>query len=333
MDSVPIRMLWERDDPLAALQRRFQFSSAATAAAWVTTALQAIYAIEITSVDALVISAYNLLAWLSTAEQPLLAKCCMAIPLHERLVHIADLLAWLQAEGMPVSAPLTSTSGARQTIYAHCSLGVQHLLPGTLLNPSDSAQSTAAGTALAALHSALVRYPHAQALGAQPVQPLPAIIAADLEQLQRDLNDPTLEPISARIRQQLPRLAHAQLPVQLIHGDYRSANLLWRDDHIQAVLDFEEVRGGYRVSDLAWAAVHLATQFHDWGPLDATAQAAFLHSYSAHAPLSAVEQAWLPTLMAWHSLALLRAASHGQQACASRAALQQHVEHLPELND
>jgi homoserine kinase type II len=99
------------------------------------------------------------------------------------------------------------------------------------------------------------------------------------------------------------------LTTQLVHNDYRAANLLWHEGTLRAVLDFEELRPGHRVNDLAWAAVHLGTRFHNWGPVAPTVHATFGAGYASILPLSAAEQQWLPLLMRWHGLTLAAAAS------------------------
>jgi homoserine kinase type II len=100
--------------------------------------------------------------------------------------------------------------------------------------------------------------------------------------------------------------AASRLPVQLIHHDFRAANLIWDGEKIAAPLDFEELRWGYRVEDLAWAAVHLGTRFRNWGPVPEEVHALFLGTYRAEMALTADEDAWLPILRRWHGLDLAR---------------------------
>lgn len=51
---------------------------------------------------------------------------------------------------------------------------------------------------------------------------------------------------------------------QLVGNDFRSANILWADGRIAAVLDLEEAKYRRRIDDLAQAAVLLGTRYHDW---------------------------------------------------------------------
>lgn len=55
---------------------------------------------------------------------------------------------------------------------------------------------------------------------------------------------------------------------QLVHNEFRSANLLHDGTRITAVLDFEEVTYRPRVADLAKASVLLGTRYRDWSPTD-----------------------------------------------------------------
>lgn len=77
---------------------------------------------------------------------------------------------------------------------------------------------------------------------------------------------------------------------QLVHNDFRSANVLHDGTRITAVLDFDEVTYRSRVSDLAKATVLLGTRFHDWGPTSQLVREAFVGAYCGQAPLTNAEQ-------------------------------------------
>ena len=76
---------------------------------------------------------------------------------------------------------------------------------------------------------------------------------------------------------------------QLVHDDFRSANILHDGTSIAAVLDFEEVTYRTRVADLAKATVLLGTRYHDWGPTSQFVREAFVAAYSDQAPLTGAE--------------------------------------------
>jgi len=87
---------------------------------------------------------------------------------------------------------------------------------------------------------------------------------------------------------------------QLVSDDFRSANILWADGRISAVLDLEEVRYARRVDDLAKAAVLLGTRYHDWAPTPPDARDAFVAAYQAAHPLPAEELDELQGVIAKH---------------------------------
>lgn len=298
-------MLWERTDPYAALTKRFRFADPSAAVTWLTAALDRHYGLPVLGVERLTMSSYNLLAWLMTPQGGFLAKCCAYVPAHDRLLAAGELVGWLAQQGLPVAAPLTTQSGPVQVITDHLSLGVQPLMAGELLDPSDLRQAQAAGRTLAQLHQALATYPQAMAFSGQTTVPvLAASMATWAKQKLTAATNPKLLATYAALQSEVTHLPATELVPQLVHGDYRAANILWQNDHIAAVLDFEESRRGYRVNDLAWAAIHLGTRYHNWGPVSATVHEAFLGSYRAVQPLTATEEAWLPALLTWHSLAL-----------------------------
>lgn len=298
-------MLWESVDPAVALPKRFQFATAEAAAHWLLATVTRTYGIAVSAVERLTMSSYNLLAWLTTADGPLLAKCCAFVPAHQRLLNAGELVVWLGEMQLPVSAPLVATTGAVQVLCDHLSVGVQRIIPGDLLDPTHLEQAHAAGVTLARLHQALAAYPHAAEFTERmPVPTLLALIEEWIKQKAVTLATPDRMASMAHLLEQAKRLAPASLGTQLVHGDYRAANLLWQAGQLAAVLDFEEVRWGYRINDLAWATVHLGTRYHNWGLVAPEVHQAFLSSYAAVQPLTATEQAWLPLLITWHSINL-----------------------------
>ncbi len=310
MKPLQPTMLWESTDPQVALTKRFQFATTEAAQQWLSATMAHTYGITVTVVDRLVMSSYNLIAWLTTTAGPLLAKCCAFTAAHQRLQDSGELVHWLGQAGLPVSPPLVATTGAVQNRCDHLSVSVQRIIAGDLLDPTHAEQAHNAGVTLARLHQALASYP--QAARFAPPMPLPALPTAVAEQVTQKiaaLTDPALVDGSRRLLQQIPRLDTTPLSPQLVHGDYRAANVLWQVDSIAAVLDFEEVRWGYRVNDLAWATVHLGTRYHDWGPMARTVHQTFLRGYTAIEPLTVAEAAWLPLLLTWHTINLTNAAT------------------------
>lgn len=307
-------MLWEATDAAAALRRRFGFESAAAVETWLRREAASHYGIAVEEMERLAISSYNFLAWLRTDAGPLIAKCCGRAILHPRLVQVAELLVWLEGEGLPVAVPLLARAGVRQVMVDRRSLGLLRLVKGDLLDALQPAQARAAGATLARLHRALAAYPRAAELSgpaaAEPIRPEVSIRAwvaqKGLTAAQVEVVAGSLALLAQVEGNALEQLAGKALPAQLVHHDFRAANLLWNGEKIAAVLDFEELRWGYRVEDVAWAAVHLGTLFHDWGPVPQEVHDLFLNAYRAEMALTAEEEAWLPILLQWHGLDLAR---------------------------
>lgn len=80
---------------------------------------------------------------------------------------------------------------------------------------------------------------------------------------------------------------------QLVHNDFRSANILHDGTSITAVLDFDEVTCRTRAADLAKAAVLLATRYHGWGPTSELVRQTFVAAYRERTPLTSAEQSEL----------------------------------------
>ncbi|MEU0316674.1 phosphotransferase [Nocardioides sp. NPDC006273] len=87
---------------------------------------------------------------------------------------------------------------------------------------------------------------------------------------------------------------------QLVGNDFRSANILWADGRIAAVLDLEEARYRRRVDDLAQAAVLLGTRYRCWSPTPADVRGAFVAAYESVLPLSQADAVALEDVIEAH---------------------------------
>ncbi len=204
------------------MTKRFGFADAVSAVGWMGDALWDTWAIAVDACDRLVISAGNLLAWITTGDRRLIAKWSVDPRLFQRLADAATLIMWLQASGIPVAGPLPARDGRLRVELNNVSLGVCPVIDGDLLEVGDPAQVTEAGRMLAT-------------------------------STRRWRPTPTASTAAGRPRE------------QLVHNDFRSANVLHDGTGITAVLDFEEVAYRSRVADLAKATVLLGTRYHNWG--------------------------------------------------------------------
>lgn len=304
--SAPaLEMLWEAHDPSDALRTRFGFSDAAAAGRWVTATLSGCWDVRVDSCERIVMSDRNALAWVSTPDDRMIAKWSVAPERFPRLAALARLTVWLDGRGLPVNAPVATPDGRHQIEVDGASLCLQREVYGDLLDTTDEEEVRAAGVVLARLHAALAAYPDAGRVPGLTTRSttLTTEIAGWLTTV------PDHIPATARdaLRRLVADAPDQLLPSQLVHGDFRSANVLCVGSKVAAVIDFEEARLDHRVVELARSAVLLGTRFRDWGPVSAEVRSWFLDGYQSTSPLSPIESDWWDVLVAWSSLGMVPA--------------------------
>ena len=308
MPAPAVEMLWESVDPHEALMRRFGFADTSQLAGWVRTALAGAWGVEVISCDRVVLSAGNALVWITSSTGRMIVKWSVRHPLFVRLANLARLTSWLHGRGLPVSAPIPALTGDLQVERDGCSIGVQAVIKGSMLDPDNLAQVRAAGGVLATLHLALAEYPGAGRLGPGG-QADPTSLRARIEGWLHSGAGDHVASLAEALRRRLDSLPSdaALPPPQLVHLDVRSANLLCDGDQISAILDFEEAGIDFPVDDLAKAVVLLGTRYRQWGPVSPATHDTFVAGYRAVRALSAPEAAWLKPLMLWRTLRLVPA--------------------------
>ncbi|MEU4428778.1 phosphotransferase [Actinoplanes sp. NPDC024001] len=296
-----LEMLWEADDPHRTLDGRFGFSDGPSAGRWVADTLDKHWGVRASSCERIVMSGGNALAWVGTPSGRLLAKWSVVPERFPRLAETARLTNWLHARGLPVSAPVPARDGRLQVEVDGVSLGVQRVIVGDLLDTADPGQVRAAGALLAQLQDALAAYPDADRMPAVSSKPLAARIAGWLDSCAGHL------PVAARdtLRELVAGAPPDRSARQLVHFDFRSANLLCEGGEIVAIIDFEEAQHEHRLVELARAAVLLGTRYHNWGPVPAEVRAQFRAGYESERPLTPAEADWLDILVLWQSWAMV----------------------------
>ncbi|MFG1648314.1 phosphotransferase [Micromonospora sp. NPDC049275] len=297
-----VEMLWEAHDPRETLGGRFGFSDGDSAGRWIADTLDEHWGVRVDSCERIVMSGGNALAWIGTPAGRMLAKWSVVPDRFPRLAAIARLTSWLDGQGLPVSAPVAARDGSLQVEACHVSMGLQRVIAGELLDTADPAQVWAAGALLARLQEALAACPHPDPDPAStysaPAEPLAARVIGWLdthtEQVPTTVSDALRGLVAAAPADPLPR--------QLLHSDYRAANILCVGTEIVAVLDFEEAQQDHPVVELARSAVLLGTRYHDWGPVPVTVHAQFRAGYESVRRLSAVEAAWWDIVVLWQTL-------------------------------
>lgn len=242
-----LSMLWESVDAAAALTSRFRFTDVDHAVSWLKAILREVWLGRLDRCERLVLSAGNLLAWLTVDGQPVIAKCSADSMRFPRLGEVDALVSWLQLNGVPVAPPVPVADGRLRVEREGLSLGLYPFVRGSLLEVDDVTQVEAAARVLATLHRLLATYP-----GRFEGQALP--------------------------------------DQQLIHGDFRSANLLYDGAGIAAVLDFDEAGYDSKIADLSKAVVMLGTRYHDWAPTSPETRSRFIAAYDEVAPLTSAER-------------------------------------------
>jgi Ser/Thr protein kinase RdoA (MazF antagonist) len=91
-------------------------------------------------------------------------------------------------------------------------------------------------------------------------------------------------------------------PEVVIHSDWHPGNMLFRNDRVEAVIDYDSVRFAQRVIDLANGVLQFsiltANQVQDWpDEIDESHAAHFLAGYRQVSPITPAECSVLPSLM------------------------------------
>lgn len=301
---MTLQMLWEQDEPDGVLRDRFGLADLDAASAWVSGMLERHWGIAVAACDRIVMSDRNALAWVrSAAGEHLLLKWSVAPERFARLGSVAALAAWLGARGLPVSAPVPARDGRVQVEDDGVSAGLQRVVSGTWLDVDDLRQVRSAGSALARLHAAMRSWPeraHVEATLGRPASAssqIAAWIAAD----------PTaLTPHSRTVLKDLLDAAPPEPDErQVVHGDFRAANVLMAGDEVTGVLDLEEIRVDSTVGELARSAVLLGTMFREWAPVSTAVHGALLEGYQTVRGLTEAELAWWRIQVLWYALALV----------------------------
>jgi len=312
-----LQMLWETTDPSNALSTRFGHRDADAAARWVTSTLDAQWGLVVDCCERIVMSSHNALAWVTTPAGRMVLKWSVAATRFPRLKALAHLTDWLARQGLPVSLPTAALDGQLQVELDRASLSLQRQISGKHLDTDEPAQVREAGTVLAQAHDALATYTRQIPDITSPAAPLYHQVSDWLD------SDPDHIPAAAPdgLRHLVRETVPGALPTQLVHGDYRSANIFVDGTRILAVIDFEEARIDHRIAELARSAVLLGTRFHNWAPVPADVHATLLDGYAFHGRLTPIEASWWKPLVLWYSLTMAPLA--GDPAAWTASALDQ----------
>lgn len=304
-------MLWEPTDPAAALGDRFGFGDLDELGRWTTAALATTWGLPAGGVTRAVISDRNAVVWAASGSRGVVVKLSCAPERFERLAASTQLVGLLAEHGVPVAAPLVSDGGRVRVVVpgpaGPLSVCVLPEVTAGWLDVADLDAVRAAGACLARVHAALAQAPAALVSALATAPPgLPGAAAGDLRAEVGGWltgRDPGHVPdASRRLASLLEGAGTLDDAPQLVHGDFRAANVLVRGSEVVAVLDLDEVALRHRVADLAQACTYLGTRFTGWGPTPPAAQRALVEGYESVRRLGGAERAWLDVLLLWVGL-------------------------------
>jgi Ser/Thr protein kinase RdoA (MazF antagonist) len=284
------------------LATRFGFDGFAGAVEWISTTLMSIWAIEVAHCSRIVISDRNAIVWVESDRGPLVVKWSSARDRFANLSASAQLLRRLDHEGIPVAAPMEAVDGRVRVVLdsplGGLSVAVLPELMGDWLDIGDDAAVRSAGACLAELHAALRGYSDEQTRSVTEAKALNDQIGRWLTN-----DDPGWAPsASSRLQCLVDNLPALDDETQLVHNDFRAANILTSESAIVGVLDFDDMTRDHQVSDLAKAGVYLGTLFRNWRPTPAAVRRELRAGYESVRPLSPVENQWLDPLILWHAI-------------------------------
>lgn len=297
-----LSMLWESVDPEAALSARFGFDSFSTVGAWIATALGTRWGIVVGGCRRMVISDQNALVWVESDRGDLVVKWSRAEARFAALYASTSLLRTLAARGLPVAAPVPTLDGLDRVALhgpsGPLSVTVVPELTGAWLDVEDPVSVHAAGACLAEVHRALAAHRYEASATSTRAEGQRDQIVDWLASGDRGL----APDASHRLEDLLAGLPELDDEPQLVHNDFRAANVLTRDSTVVGVLDFDDVVVAHRVHDLAKACVYLGTRFTDWRPTPRAVQQTLRAGYESVRPLGPGEARWFPALVLWLGL-------------------------------
>lgn len=217
---------------------------------------------------------------------------------HEAIDAEVRLVAWLDAQGVPVAAPVPSAHG-RLVETIDSSLGRFHAvvfvgLEGNHVETSDceEVQFSAWGAALGRLHAVMKRYRHPTTVNRPSWRDHLTLAMPYVD------GDPILQTEWARLNQWAASLPDDAANFGLIHYDFEADNLCWHNGKI-GMLDFDDCAHHWYAADIAYA---LRDLFKEGADVSHPMIQAFVTGYAAQHPLSEELLAQLPMFLRLHGM-------------------------------
>jgi len=249
------------------------------------------------------------------------------------------LIAHLRGAGFPAPAILPAASGASFLVLHGGCYEIQGYIEGAPYDHASPAHFREAALTLGRYHRHVQSFAP-QVLRNQGELYSPAILNATLTDLAHAWEleeDRALAPIARQLAAHAADLAtrfarHGALPRLVIHGDYYAGNLLFEDDRIVGVVDYDKARWRPRVVEVAEALIYFASPRPGHlkhlvypGTLNLESFARFLRHYAHAATLDESEDHALPDYVRciWLSISLQRLLEKGPRPAEVPEALRE----------
>ncbi len=232
---------------------------------------------------------------------------------HHRYRH--RLIAHLHGCDFPTPPVLPARSGETLVEIGNRFYEIMPFVRGKDYDPARPQQVSSVGATLAWYHTLMQRMPEPP--GAKGLRYSPETMLALIEELlERDVMGDLTGILSwydrriARLRRKLPTETYQALRHVVIHGDVHSDNVLFADDKVVALLDYDQIAWDIPLADLVDALVAFATapdpEAYAWGvfrgPLDVERAERLVTAYTQTTPLTFGELSLLPVLLETHWL-------------------------------
>ena len=168
-----------------------------------------------------------------------------------RVEYISKVLTLLEKHEFPAPRLQKMANGEVLTNYQEKSVLVKPYITGYIEAEIDDEKAKQVGTALAKLHEIPVpEYLPDKHSYVEITYP---------KFMEGEIDENYKTWVEQRYRYLIEKLP-SQLPVGLVHGDIFCDNVLFEDENLKAILDFEDVSRIYKIYDLGMAVVGICTE-------------------------------------------------------------------------